>query len=199
MGMIARGRKKIFGERITLPLATDMLGRIDACLETGEARLSFLRDAIEKELRRREASTDVHYVRATLSKPFNGKTFYKLELRDRSSALFEESGYHDRCRGAVHAILYRAMEFGVDVVVVTGWIPVLRGLEEAPFEAARTYVKVDGEFSPLVEHPVGKEELDSVEYGLKAVESSREKKVPNAATLAAMEEARRIRAGRAEI
>jgi hypothetical protein len=57
--MFARVRKKLFGERITLPLATDMPGRIDACLEPGEARLSFLRDAIEKELRRRGESMGV--------------------------------------------------------------------------------------------------------------------------------------------
>lgn len=48
------GRKKLWDERILLPLAADMLQRIDANLTDGEARLDLIREAIERELKRRE-------------------------------------------------------------------------------------------------------------------------------------------------
>lgn len=41
-------------ERLTLPISTEMLERIDANLEGGEVRLDLIRGAIEKELKRRE-------------------------------------------------------------------------------------------------------------------------------------------------
>lgn len=48
------GRKKLWDERILLPLASDMLERLDAALEDGEARVDLIRAAIERELKRRE-------------------------------------------------------------------------------------------------------------------------------------------------
>ena len=48
------GRKKEFAERITLPLSTEMLGGIDAVRAEGEDRLSVIRQAIEREIKRRE-------------------------------------------------------------------------------------------------------------------------------------------------
>jgi hypothetical protein len=48
------GRKKVWDERILLPLSTEILERVDAALRDGEARLDLIRDAIERELRRRE-------------------------------------------------------------------------------------------------------------------------------------------------
>lgn len=48
------GRKKLFAERITLPLKTETLKRLDALLYEGEVRLDLIREAIERELRRRE-------------------------------------------------------------------------------------------------------------------------------------------------
>ncbi len=48
------GRKKLWNERILLPLASETLDRIDAALRDGEARLELVREAIERELRRRE-------------------------------------------------------------------------------------------------------------------------------------------------
>lgn len=47
------GRKKLWDERILLPLATETLEQIDASLEEGEARLDLIRQAIERELKRR--------------------------------------------------------------------------------------------------------------------------------------------------
>jgi hypothetical protein len=47
------GRKMEFPERITLPLAEGSLARIDASLEDGEPRLELIREAIERELKRR--------------------------------------------------------------------------------------------------------------------------------------------------
>lgn len=48
------GRKMEFPDRITLPLAEGVLARIDAVLEPGEPRLDLIREAIERELKRRE-------------------------------------------------------------------------------------------------------------------------------------------------
>ncbi len=49
------GRKKEFEKRITLPLSQEMLGRVDRLLGEGEARLDFIRIAIDREVLRREA------------------------------------------------------------------------------------------------------------------------------------------------
>ena len=47
------GRKKLWDERILLPLATETLEKIDAALADGEARLDLIREAIDRELKRR--------------------------------------------------------------------------------------------------------------------------------------------------
>jgi metal-responsive CopG/Arc/MetJ family transcriptional regulator len=48
------GRKKVWTERITLPLTTETLERLDSLLGEKEVRLDLIREAIEKELKRRE-------------------------------------------------------------------------------------------------------------------------------------------------
>lgn len=48
------GRKKVWDERILLPLKTETLVRVDGALKEGEARLDLIRDAIDKELKRRK-------------------------------------------------------------------------------------------------------------------------------------------------
>lgn len=48
------GRKKLWSERLTLPLAAETVERIDAVLEDGEARLDVIRAGIERELKLRE-------------------------------------------------------------------------------------------------------------------------------------------------
>lgn len=48
------GRKKEFPERLTLPLTTETLERIDSSLGDGEARVDMIRSAIDRELKRRE-------------------------------------------------------------------------------------------------------------------------------------------------
>jgi metal-responsive CopG/Arc/MetJ family transcriptional regulator len=48
------GRKKLWTERLTLPLTAEMVARMDAALAEGEARLDLIRAAIERELKRRE-------------------------------------------------------------------------------------------------------------------------------------------------
>jgi hypothetical protein len=48
------GRKKLWDERILLPLAAETVKRMDAALREGETRLDLVREAIEKELKRRE-------------------------------------------------------------------------------------------------------------------------------------------------
>jgi len=50
------GRTKEFPDRITLPLAEGVLGRLDAVVREGESRLDVIRVAIEKEVKRREKS-----------------------------------------------------------------------------------------------------------------------------------------------
>jgi len=47
------GRKKLWDERILLPLSSETLEAIDASLEDGEARLDMIRTAIDRELKRR--------------------------------------------------------------------------------------------------------------------------------------------------
>ncbi|MCW7544903.1 hypothetical protein N7I30_13935 [Aurantimonas litoralis] len=48
------GRKMQYPERITLPLAEGTTARIDAVCADGEPRLDVIREAIERELKRRE-------------------------------------------------------------------------------------------------------------------------------------------------
>lgn len=48
------GRKKLWTDRLTLPLTAEQIERIDGLLEDGEARLDLIRAAIERELKRRE-------------------------------------------------------------------------------------------------------------------------------------------------
>lgn len=49
------GRKKLWTERLTLPLAEETVERLDAALRDGEVRLDLIREAIERELKRRKA------------------------------------------------------------------------------------------------------------------------------------------------
>jgi hypothetical protein len=48
------GRKKLWTERLTLPLDEETVERMDASLGEGEARVDLIRAAIERELKRRE-------------------------------------------------------------------------------------------------------------------------------------------------
>jgi len=48
------GRKKLWDERILLPLTSEMLERLDGLLVDGEARLDLIREAIDRELKRRD-------------------------------------------------------------------------------------------------------------------------------------------------
>jgi hypothetical protein len=48
------GRKKLWTERLTLPLTEEAVKRMDVLREEGEARLDLIREAIERELKRRE-------------------------------------------------------------------------------------------------------------------------------------------------
>lgn len=48
------GRTKLWTERLTLPLTKEIVDRMDAALDAKEARLDLIREAIERELKRRE-------------------------------------------------------------------------------------------------------------------------------------------------
>jgi hypothetical protein len=48
------GRKKLWTTRLTLPLDAATIERMDAALQDQEARLDLIREAIERELKRRE-------------------------------------------------------------------------------------------------------------------------------------------------
>lgn len=48
------GRKKVWDERILLPLKAETLERLDSLLHEGEIRLDLIREAIDRELKRRE-------------------------------------------------------------------------------------------------------------------------------------------------
>ena len=48
------GRKKLWDERILLPLASETLEQIDGALQDGETRLDLIREAIRRELKRRD-------------------------------------------------------------------------------------------------------------------------------------------------
>ena len=47
-------RRKIFEVRVTLPITADLLARVDAALEPDEYRVDFIRDALKRELERRQ-------------------------------------------------------------------------------------------------------------------------------------------------
>ena len=48
------GRKKLWTENLRLPLAEGTTARIDGVLADGEPRLDMIREAIEREIKRRE-------------------------------------------------------------------------------------------------------------------------------------------------
>lgn len=48
------GRKKLWDERILVPLAKETVDRLDTAREDGEDRLDVIRQAIDRELKRRE-------------------------------------------------------------------------------------------------------------------------------------------------
>jgi hypothetical protein len=48
------GRKLEFPERITLPLAEGTKARLDGLRQDGEDRVSIIREAIDREIKRRE-------------------------------------------------------------------------------------------------------------------------------------------------
>lgn len=52
------GRKKLWNARLTLPLTEATVERMDAALKDGEARLDLIREAVERELKRREKAKD---------------------------------------------------------------------------------------------------------------------------------------------
>lgn len=47
------GRKKLWPERLTLPLTAETIAAMDAILDEDETRLDLIRQAIERELKRR--------------------------------------------------------------------------------------------------------------------------------------------------
>lgn len=47
------GRKKLWTERLTLPLTEEGVAEIDAALSENETRLDLIREAIDRELKRR--------------------------------------------------------------------------------------------------------------------------------------------------
>ena len=53
------GRRKIFSNRLTVPISDELLERIDAVLLSDENRLDMIRDAVTREVIRREGSTVV--------------------------------------------------------------------------------------------------------------------------------------------
>jgi hypothetical protein len=48
------GRKKEWTEQLRLPLAEGTTARIDSVLKSGEPRLDMIREAVEREIKRRE-------------------------------------------------------------------------------------------------------------------------------------------------
>lgn len=47
-------RQKLFPIRLTLPITREMLASVDAALVGGEDRVAMIRQAIERELKRRD-------------------------------------------------------------------------------------------------------------------------------------------------
>lgn len=55
-GVVNVGRKKLWQENLNVRLPEGAIGRMDAVLRDGEARLDMVREAIEKEVALREKS-----------------------------------------------------------------------------------------------------------------------------------------------
>jgi metal-responsive CopG/Arc/MetJ family transcriptional regulator len=53
------GRRKIFSNRLTVPISDELLERVDAVLLSDENRLDMIRDAVTREVIRREGTTMV--------------------------------------------------------------------------------------------------------------------------------------------
>jgi hypothetical protein len=65
MNFLKRGRKKLFDNRILLPLTEQMLGDIDTTLAGGESRVDFIRHAIEAKIMLNRCETSSHGQSAT--------------------------------------------------------------------------------------------------------------------------------------
>lgn len=52
------GRKKLWAENVNLTLPEGAKARMDAALREGEDRLDLIREAIERELKRRQKSSN---------------------------------------------------------------------------------------------------------------------------------------------
>lgn len=48
------GRPKLYDEQLRIPLALGTIARIDAVLSADEPRLDMIREAIEREIKRRQ-------------------------------------------------------------------------------------------------------------------------------------------------
>lgn len=53
------GRKKLFTNRLTVPISEDLLNRVDAVLLSEENRLDLIRDAVTREVIRREKKPSI--------------------------------------------------------------------------------------------------------------------------------------------
>ena len=51
------GRPKVFDEQLRVPLIAGSIARIDAALAAGEPRLDMIREAIEREIKRRSKAS----------------------------------------------------------------------------------------------------------------------------------------------
>jgi hypothetical protein len=120
MGLLSRGRKKLFAERLTLPMSTEMLADVDKHLKPHEVRLDFIREAIAELIGRRRTES-VAYVVGTVSSEVNGHYFYSLTLKRGDDTVFSEEGFEGGSDYALNRVLDKAQTFGVSAVVFPDW------------------------------------------------------------------------------
>ncbi|MCV9964895.1 hypothetical protein OIU34_23665 [Pararhizobium sp. BT-229] len=135
MNFLKRGRKKVFGSRILLPLTDAMLEEIDARLERPETRVDFIRRAIEAKLAQAADVTEtveqiadymdsMRHIRASITRNSNGLFHYICKLHYWGDDVPTMTGIAPTLKEARKEILAIAAGYDIwaDVVVCCEFI-----------------------------------------------------------------------------
>lgn len=166
MDIIRRGRKKLFPQRITLPMTDTQLEAVDSRLREGETRLEFIRKAIDDEIgcrfsRNSSGPSQTPHLRASIVHE-DGLYHYLGDWFDCGDCHMPVRGIGFSPDAAVSALLAAASLGHAEFVLVTGALtfPPRKGFVGPPEFAAGCRVFSNdgiGGFEPFIDGIVGME------------------------------------------